>query len=217
MKELIKKCPKCDEYLVISEYSCPECDTKIKGEFKISESTDDNHNIFSKLNEEDRYFALVFLQTGGVIQNVEKVMGISYPTVKAKLKEIQAKLSGEIHDWHHDKSFDKKEFKREMKNFKRNLKRHIKSQIHHSMRDGFGVKVDLKMDPDDDHDSFESERHNVGAESSSHQYEMPESELGKSSKKEASDKMKRVNELLDQLDSGELDADETMNKIKDLK
>ena len=210
MNELIKKCPKCNHYLHISEYSCSECDTKIKGEFKIYESNGDNHNIFNKLSEEDSYFILVFLQTGGVIQNVEKVMGISYPTVKAKLHEIQLKLSGEIHDQHHDRYFDKKAFKREMRQFKHNLRRHIRANVHHGRKHGFAIKMDLDMDPDDDHDSIAYETTEAGPRLG------PDFATEPSESKD-SGTGRKLSDILDKLDSGELDVAETMDKIKGLK
>lgn len=39
--------------------------------------------------DDDRYFCLVFLQCEGSIKDVERVMGISYPTVKGRLERIR--------------------------------------------------------------------------------------------------------------------------------
>jgi hypothetical protein len=80
MKKHLVQCPACSGTLKISQYHCPECGIDINGEFEGC--------MFCDLDDEDRYFALVFLQTGGNISDVEKVMGISYPTVKAKLARL---------------------------------------------------------------------------------------------------------------------------------
>lgn len=85
MKKSLSECPSCSELLVISQYHCKECDIEINGEFEGC--------TFCGLKDEDRYFALIFLQTGGNISDVEKVMGISYPTVKAKLNQLLERLS----------------------------------------------------------------------------------------------------------------------------
>jgi hypothetical protein len=42
--------------------------------------------------DEDRYFCLVFLQCEGNMKDVEKVMGISYPTIKNRLAQIRSAL-----------------------------------------------------------------------------------------------------------------------------
>lgn len=41
------------------------------------------------MEDDDRYFCLVFLQCEGSIKDVERVMGISYPTVKGRLERIR--------------------------------------------------------------------------------------------------------------------------------
>jgi hypothetical protein len=38
--------------------------------------------------DEDRYFCLVFLQCEGNMKDVERIMGISYPTIKNRLARI---------------------------------------------------------------------------------------------------------------------------------
>jgi hypothetical protein len=90
MKTHLNTCPKCNSNLKISEYSCPSCDTIIKGDFQGCQ--------FCNLDDEDRLFALVFLQTEGNMKDVERLMGISYPTIKSKLKNINKKIEGTQHE-----------------------------------------------------------------------------------------------------------------------
>jgi hypothetical protein len=54
---------------------------------------------FCRLSDEDRVFALAFLQMEGSIKDMERLMGISYPTVKAKLARLNAALSGETNGY----------------------------------------------------------------------------------------------------------------------
>ena len=87
MRKHLEKCPACDATLDITSYTCPECGIRIEGCFAGC--------TFCKLNDEDRLFALVFLQTEGNMKDVERLMGISYPTVKSRLAKLNAALSGE--------------------------------------------------------------------------------------------------------------------------
>ncbi len=87
MKNHIDKCPKCDSHLEIARYTCPNCGTEIDGEFSGC--------AFCRLGDEDRLFALIFIQTEGNMKDVERVMGISYPTVKARLSKLNEALAPE--------------------------------------------------------------------------------------------------------------------------
>lgn len=85
-REQLTNCPRCNSRLYITRYTCRSCGTSIEGEFP--------GNIFSQLSDDDRLFALVFLQTEGNMKDVERVMGISYPTIKARLKKLNRSLGG---------------------------------------------------------------------------------------------------------------------------
>ena len=87
MKNQLSSCPKCDSPLRIARYDCTKCGTRIDGEFTGCS--------FCRLGDEDRLFALVFIQTEGNMKDVERLMGISYPTVKARLANLNSALSGE--------------------------------------------------------------------------------------------------------------------------
>jgi hypothetical protein len=78
------KCPSCDGKLIITELCCSNCNTHIKGNFELPE--------LALLNPEEEKFLQVFLASRGSIKEVEKQMGISYPTVRAKLESLVSKL-----------------------------------------------------------------------------------------------------------------------------
>ena len=86
MKELCQ-CPFCEGDVTIKEFECQCCHSHIKGEF--------TSNRFQKFNPEQLYFIERFLVNGGNIKLMEKDLGISYPTVKNKLKHIIQKLGYE--------------------------------------------------------------------------------------------------------------------------
>lgn len=79
-KKLLGNCPICNEKLVITEMSCPDCGTKLSGKFMLSR--------FDYLSAELQEFALVFIKNAGNIKGVEKDLNISYPTVKKNLDEL---------------------------------------------------------------------------------------------------------------------------------
>lgn len=83
-KKLLGNCPVCNERLFVTEMTCKDCKTQIKGEFTLSK--------FDYLSQELQEFALVFLKNAGNIKGVEKELNISYPTVKKNLDELISAL-----------------------------------------------------------------------------------------------------------------------------
>jgi len=81
---VISKCPVCNSKLKIAKLRCSKCGTVIENDFEFSK--------FEYLNEEYLNFMEVFLKCRGNIKDVEKELGISYPTVRAKLDEVVSAL-----------------------------------------------------------------------------------------------------------------------------
>lgn len=82
------KCPVCDEKLSITKLSCPKCSSSIEGDFQPCE--------FCRLPEEDLNFIKIFIKCRGSIKDVEKELGISYPTVRGKLDNVIRALGFEV-------------------------------------------------------------------------------------------------------------------------
>lgn len=74
------QCPVCTEKLEITRLSCPKCSTIIEGSFQPCE--------FCRLPKDELEFIKVFIKNRGSIKEVEKELGISYPTVRAKLDTV---------------------------------------------------------------------------------------------------------------------------------
>ncbi|HOX28249.1 MAG TPA: DUF2089 domain-containing protein [bacterium] len=89
MKKAVSHCPVCNHPLVISRLSCHECGTSIEGAF--------GHGLFSDLTDEERHFVELFVVSRGNIKEMEKRLGVSYPTVRNKLDAIIAKLDTKAH------------------------------------------------------------------------------------------------------------------------
>ncbi len=78
--EVIGKCPVCGDALVVSELHCHGCGTRISGGFELCR--------FCKLPPDQRSFAEVFIKNRGNIREVERELGISYPTVRSRLETL---------------------------------------------------------------------------------------------------------------------------------
>jgi hypothetical protein len=84
---MITECPFCHGPLEIRELACNNCDVTIKGRFPFS-------HLFH-LSPEQMEFVKIFLKSRGNIKEVEKELGISYPTVRARLNDILRDLGME--------------------------------------------------------------------------------------------------------------------------
>lgn len=73
-------CPICGHGLSVSRLDCGYCSTKIEGEFTLCK--------FCQLPDEQRDFIEVFIKCRGNIKDIEKELGISYPTVRNRLDAI---------------------------------------------------------------------------------------------------------------------------------
>lgn len=82
--KVISKCPICNAKLKITKLRCNKCGTVIENDFEFSK--------FEYLAEEQLNFMEVFLKCRGNIKDVEKELGISYPTVRSKLDEVVSAL-----------------------------------------------------------------------------------------------------------------------------
>jgi hypothetical protein len=88
MRPIFLKCPSCDGNLVVSQLRCPSCTIAIDGEFAMP--------ALLKLGRAQIDFVEVFLKNRGVIRDVERELGVSYPTVRARLDEVVAALGYQV-------------------------------------------------------------------------------------------------------------------------
>lgn len=88
--KIINECPVCSSRLVAVKLKCNTCGTNVESEFELSR--------FESLSKEQVAFAEIFLKNRGIIKDVEKELGISYPTVRAKLDDVIKSLGFEIKD-----------------------------------------------------------------------------------------------------------------------
>jgi hypothetical protein len=77
-------CPVCGGDMIIRELECPTCEVTIRGSFDTCP--------FCVLNAEQLQLIKIFLKSRGNIKEVERELGISYPTVRGRLDEITRTL-----------------------------------------------------------------------------------------------------------------------------
>ncbi len=80
MRPIILKCPSCDGNLTVARLRCPDCSISIDGEFAPP--------ALLKLSGAQIDFVEVFIKNRGVIRDVERELGVSYPTVRARLDDV---------------------------------------------------------------------------------------------------------------------------------
>ncbi|NLJ80924.1 MAG: DUF2089 domain-containing protein [Firmicutes bacterium] len=78
------KCPICGNRFLVTKLSCNFCGTKLEGEFSPCK--------FCQLSPEHREFMEIFIKCRGNIKDVERELGISYPTVRNRLDSLAAAL-----------------------------------------------------------------------------------------------------------------------------
>jgi hypothetical protein len=77
-------CPVCSERLALTRLSCPSCATELSGVFLTCE--------FCGLTDEDRDVLRVFLASRGNMKDLERHLGVSYPTARARFDALLGKM-----------------------------------------------------------------------------------------------------------------------------
>src|SRR5579862_5004558 len=83
-KKMLTRDPVGGGDLYVSELSNDDSGIAIRGRFEIPR--------YSKLDEEQSRFLETFLRCRGMLNSVERELGISYPTVRARLDSLLAAL-----------------------------------------------------------------------------------------------------------------------------
>jgi hypothetical protein len=76
-------CPTCGERMQITALGC-RCGTGVTGRFEPCE--------FCALNPDERELLQVFLTSRGNTRDLERHLGVSYPTARARFEEVLATL-----------------------------------------------------------------------------------------------------------------------------
>ena len=77
---VIARCPICADSLQVSRLECAGCGTRLEGSFSLGR--------FHTLTAEQLEFLETFIRARGNFKDVERELGISYPTVRARLDAV---------------------------------------------------------------------------------------------------------------------------------
>src|SRR6266542_2422061 len=77
---VVAKCPICSEQLKVVRLECDSCGTRLEGSFSLGR--------FHALLPEQLEFLEVFIRARGNFKDVERELGISYPTVRSRLDAV---------------------------------------------------------------------------------------------------------------------------------
>lgn len=77
-------CPVCGDQLAVTRLSCSQCGTELSGAFDACE--------FCALSTDDRQVLRVFLASRGNMKELERHLGVSYPTARARFDTLLGKL-----------------------------------------------------------------------------------------------------------------------------
>ncbi len=97
---LIGRCPVCGDALEVVRLECGRCHTTIEGRFSLSR--------LSRLSDEQLQFVETFLRVRGNIREMERELGISYPTVRNRLDGILQAMGYAIDATRDDETADRR-------------------------------------------------------------------------------------------------------------
>ncbi len=78
--DVIATCPVCSGELTIARLHCRSCGTALEGEFGVGR--------FGRLDREQLALLESFLRARGNLKEMERELGISYPTVRARVDAL---------------------------------------------------------------------------------------------------------------------------------
>lgn len=86
------KCPDCGRAMTPVTCECQHCGIKMEGKFSVS--------ILSQLSPEEQALVIAFVRSFGSIKKIQELLGVSYPTARARIADLIKRLDStmEAHD-----------------------------------------------------------------------------------------------------------------------
>lgn len=78
--DVISTCPVCAGELAVTRLHCRQCGTTLEGEFSVGR--------FGRLTREQLTLLESFLRSRGNLRDMERELGISYPTVRGRVEAL---------------------------------------------------------------------------------------------------------------------------------
>ena len=79
-REVISNCPVCEARLQVTRLHCNTCGTTIEGEFNVGR--------FARLGRDQMSLLESFLRSRGNLRELERELGLSYPTVRGRVEAL---------------------------------------------------------------------------------------------------------------------------------
>src|SRR6266550_3454983 len=78
--DVISTCPVCSGELAVTRLHCRACGTTLEGDFSVGR--------FGRLSREQLTLLESFLRSRGNLRDMERELGISYPTVRSRVEAL---------------------------------------------------------------------------------------------------------------------------------
>jgi hypothetical protein len=78
--DVISTCPVCASELAVTRLHCGTCGTTLEGDFTVGR--------FGRLNRDQLLLLESFLRSRGNLREMERELGISYPTVRGRVEAL---------------------------------------------------------------------------------------------------------------------------------
>ena len=78
--DVISTCPVCSGELAVTRLHCRSCGTTLEGEFTVGR--------FGRLTKEQLALLESFLRSRGNLRDMERELGISYPTIRSRVEAL---------------------------------------------------------------------------------------------------------------------------------
>jgi len=78
--DVISTCPVCASELAVTRLHCRSCGTTLEGDFSVGR--------FGRLNRDQLALLESFLRSRGNLREMERELGISYPTVRSRVEAL---------------------------------------------------------------------------------------------------------------------------------
>ena len=84
MRKILERCPTCERELAVTQLSCTACQTVISGRYSTCR--------FCTLSPESLRLIEIFIKNRGNVKEMERELGLSYPTVRGRLDAAIAEM-----------------------------------------------------------------------------------------------------------------------------
>lgn len=82
--DVISTCPVCSGELAVTRLHCRSCGTTLEGDFSVGR--------FGRLSREQLVLLESFLRSRGNLRDMERELGLSYPTVRSRVEALVRSL-----------------------------------------------------------------------------------------------------------------------------